>query len=529
MSIEATYRGLVDPSQRSLAALWVWLAIAVSLCTLAFSDGLLFLIVKWGNREEYSHAYLIPAISLWLLWTRRSALLAALGAPAMSGVAVLFLSLNMLVFGEIGGITLFVQVGYLVALVGLTLVVGGYSLLRVCLFPIFFLGFAIPLPTIVDAAISWRMQIISSELGVYFIRLFDVPVFLQGNVIDLGEYQLQVVEACSGLRYLYPLLSLGTLAAYFFHAPFWLRGLVVISAIPITIVMNSFRIGVIGLSVDLWGTEMADGALHFFEGWVIFMACAGILTLEIWLIARLFMGKAFFDVVGPQDIHYEQQAGHPVLRNNLAMLISSVVLIAVAYSVILVAAARADQLPERLRFVSFPEKIGHWTSKISYLEPQVKDALLGLDDYILANYSRPETPQINLYIGYYGSQRKEHGPHSPRRCIPGGGWQITDFTRPEFSDEATAVQFPISRAVIERGSQRMLVYYWFEGRGRRSADEYLSKWYIYKDSLTRGRTDGSLVRVMTGITKNETIEASERRLQQFIKQLLPHFEKFLPS
>ena len=91
-----------------------------------------------------------------------------------------------------------------------------------------------------------------------FIRLFGVPVYLTGNVIDLGNYKLQVVEACSGLRYLYPLLSLGFLAAYLFQAPIWQRTLVFLSAIPITIVMNSFRIGMVGLLVERWGTAQAE-------------------------------------------------------------------------------------------------------------------------------------------------------------------------------------------------------------------------------------------------------------------------------
>src|SRR6185369_7388713 len=116
--------------------------------------------------------------------------------------------------------------GFLVALLGIVLTVGGPSLLKVTFIPIAFLVFAIPLPYFIDSELSFRLQLISSELGVFFIRLFGVSVYLTGNVIDLGNYKLQVVEACSGLRYLYPLLSLGFLAAYLFQAPLWQRALV---------------------------------------------------------------------------------------------------------------------------------------------------------------------------------------------------------------------------------------------------------------------------------------------------------------
>lgn len=116
--------------------------------------------------------------------------------------------------------------------------------------------------------------------------MFQIPVFLEGNIIDLGVYQLQVVEACSGLRYLFPLMSLGFIAAYFYQAAFWKRAIVFLMTIPITILMNSFRIGVIGVMVDNWGISMAEGFLHDFEGWIIFMACAAIL-----FFAGRFAGK----------------------------------------------------------------------------------------------------------------------------------------------------------------------------------------------------------------------------------------------
>src|SRR6185312_17264866 len=149
------------------------------------------------------------------------------------------------------------------------------------------------------------LQLISSQLGVLFIRAFQIPVFLEGNVIDLGVYKLQVVDACSGLRYLYPLLSLGFLAAYLFQAPIWQRVVVFLSTIPITIVMNSLRIGIVGILVNHFGPQDADGFLHMFEGWIIFIACAAVLVAEMALLARFGSPgkpKGFFDVFYPPKV-----------------------------------------------------------------------------------------------------------------------------------------------------------------------------------------------------------------------------------
>ena len=153
--------------------------------------------------------------------------------------------------------------------------------------PLVFLVFMIPLPDFLQIKLSAQMQLISSVLGVALIRLMDISVFLEGNLIDLGAYKLQVAEACSGLRYLFPLMSFGFLIAYLYNAPVWRRAVVFLSTIPITILMNSFRVGVIGILVEYYGVEMAEGFLHDFEGWVVFMLCCATLFLEIWGLDRL--------------------------------------------------------------------------------------------------------------------------------------------------------------------------------------------------------------------------------------------------
>ena len=210
------------------------------------------------------------------------------------------------------------QLAFIVVLLGITLAVGGFSLLRAAFFPIIFLTFAIPLPYFVDANLSLSLQLISSQLGVFFIRLFGIPVYLDGNLIDLGNYKLQVVDACSGLRYLFPLFSLSFLAAYLFNAPIWQRALILFSSIPITVAMNGFRIGIVGLTMDRWGPRMADGALHFFEGWIIFVASALLLALEAYLLA-LLIGQTFLrNLPRPRKrsrfpaSSEQESAGHPM-------------------------------------------------------------------------------------------------------------------------------------------------------------------------------------------------------------------------
>ncbi len=501
------------------------LAIAAVLVSLvAFGPALLELINRWNTQEEYSHGFLIPVVAAWLLWTRRDALRASVGRPSLAGPALILLAFAMHIVGELGAIWILSQVGFVLALIGIVLAIGGYSLLRVAFIPIVYLLFAIPLPYFIDAVLTLKLQLISSQLGVFFIRLFQIPVYLDGNIIDMGVYKLQVVEACSGLRYLYPLLSLSFLAAYLFNGRWWQRTLVFLSGIPIAIGMNGFRIGLVGFLVDRWGTEMAEGALHFFEGWVIFLACSALLAGEIYLLARL-SGQRFFDVFHLPNVKAASTNVKPVKPLRQVPLVAALSLLCVGGLAVFSISGRTEIIPQRSRFVAFPTRLADWQGHLSSLDVATEQ-FLKVDDYILADYSRPSGKAVNLYVAYYASQRTNESPHSPIVCLPGGGWLITLLERKTFA--SAGAEYPYNRVIIQNGSSRDLVYYWFDERGRAVADEYLAKWYLLANSITKNRTDGALIRLITSINPDEPEADADRRLQSFMQVALPRLTDYLP-
>jgi exosortase D (VPLPA-CTERM-specific) len=504
------------------ASLFVCVLVVTGL--VGFSGALFELVRRWTMQEEYSHGFLVPLVAAWLLWTRRNALLASIGRPSWTGAVLILLAMALHVTGELSAIFILSQLAFIVALLGITLGIGGFSLLRVTFVPIIFLIFAIPLPYFIDASLSLQLQLISSQLGVFFVRLFQIPVYLDGNIIDLGTYKLQVVDACSGLRYLFPLLSLSFLAAYVFHAPLWQRAVVLCSSIPITIAMNGFRIGMVGVTVDRWGPRMAEGVLHFFEGWIIFVACAFLLTAEVYLLARI-SGRGFFEsVYAPaaavrSSAELEPESTGRMARAACLFLMGAIVLIGFLIS------NRSEVIPERNRFVTFPVTLGEWQGRTSLLDPQVEHGL-ALEDYILSDYSKPDGKAVNLYVAYYASQRKGESPHSPLVCVPGDGWLITNFERTSYGLGAGQ---PLNRATIERNGSKQIVYYWYEERGRRIASEYWSKWYLLADAITKNRSDGALVRLITSVLPGELERDADNRLQLFMQDLLPNLSGYLPS
>lgn len=120
-------------------------------------------------------------------------------------------------------------------------------------------------------------------------------------------------------------------------------------------------------------------------------------------------------------------------------------------------------------------------------------------------------------------------PHSPQVCIPGDGWQIVDFKRSTYVDQESGITVPFNRVVIERATRRQIVYYWFEQRGRRVANEYVSKWQLLADTVYLNRTDGALIRLTTPLYSGEIDEDGDKRLREYIRELLPRMTRFLPS
>ena len=526
-------------SSRLNGSLFLWLLLAV-LCAVAavgFADGIAKLFDLW-KKEEYSHGYLLVFVTAFFIWMRREELVssATRGLGNWFGLALAASGMLALLAGQMSTLHIIEHYGILLVVFGVSFALVGFGGMRVIWAPLLLLAFAIPLPNFLYQNLSSQLQLISSQLGVFVIRFFDIPVYLQGNVIDLGIYKLQVVEACSGLRYLFPLMSFGYICAYLYRGPVWHRAIALLSTIPITVLMNSFRIGVIGVLVDRWGIEMAEGFLHDFEGWIVFMACTAVLIGELWLLNRFarrnpppFQSVFGLDLASGGKKVKERDAGQrSTLSATPALLASAVVVILGAVS----AAAlgeREEVIPDRTTFNRFPLSLGGWQGQENTLEQRYINALK-FSDYYLADYLSPTGDWVNFYVAYYDSQRSGASAHSPRSCMPGDGWRMLDLQTRDMPGIAVAGQpLSLNRVKIQKGDHRQLVYYWFQQRGRVLTNEYLVKWFLFWDALTRNRTDGALVRFTTPLAPEETWDDADARLQSMVRQVATNIPDYVPG
>lgn len=509
---------------------WGTLAISGMVLIASYSSGLSQMLNGWLNTEEYSHGFLIPLLAAFFIWQKKDRLAKITFRGDWYGVILLIMGISLLVVGELATLFTIIQYGFLLALVGIVLAFVGRAAFKEIWVPLAFLIFMIPLPQFLYGSLSTQLQLISSEIGVLVIRMFGISVNLQGNVIDLGLYKLQVAEACNGLRYLFPLMSVAFLCAYMFKAPFWQRALIFLSSIPITVIMNSIRIGIIGVLVEYWGVGMAEGFLHDFEGWVVFMACMALLLSEMWLLA--YFGKdrrrlkEVFGLVLPAKGSADSATQ---ARSFSKPFVASIAVLSIGAGLSFSLQQRVEEVPQRATFVQFPLSLNQWQGRSDRMEQVYIDALK-FDDYLLADFNSGTNQGINLYMAYYASQRKGESAHSPRSCIPGDGWRIVSLDQQNIEGAVVEGQpLRVNRVEIEKGDYRQLVYYWFQQRGRVVTNEYLVKWFLFWDALTRNRTDGALVRITTSVGPGQDIAEAEQSLKEFARNVSVHLGTFIPG
>ncbi len=508
---------------------WLFLLCSIGISVFIFRDGIEYMVNVWNDKEEFSHGFFIPIISMFLIWQKSDVLRTIEFAGSWMGVATIIVGIVLYGFGELSSLYTIIQYGFIVTITGIVLSLTGREGFKVIWVPIVFLVFMIPLPNFLLFNLSLKLQLISSALGVQLIRLCDISVYLEGNIIDLGSYKLQVVEACSGLRYLFPFMSLSFLFAYLFKGVFWKKVVIFLSSVPITIFMNSFRIGIIGVLVENFGQGAAEGFIHDFEGWAIFMVCMVLLVLEMRLLAWLGPEKKslgdVFSIEYPAPVPSHARILDRKISTS-AWVGGGLLLAATILPGLL--ATPIQQAPSRQDFATFPLEIGPWQGQREIMD-LASQKVLELDDYLLADYRNRITGEIiNYYVAYYASQSKGRSIHSPRSCLPGGGWVVTDLSK-KVLPIGNSGSADVSRVFIQQGDVKQLVYFWTQQRGRILNNEFIIKWYLFWDALTQHRTDGGLIRIVTLLKPSETVDDADKRLSDFAKRVAPINLNYIPD
>ena len=252
-----------------------WLLVAVMIGL--YGPVLVRLVRQWNNDADYSHGFLVPFLSAYLIWQRRDKLAEVDRRPSNWGLIVVVFSLGLLFLGSLGAELFLTRISIIFTICGLIVYFSGWRLLRALAFPLAFLLFAVPIPTLIYNEIVFPLQFIASKFATSVLEMLNLfPIMREGNVLIMPGMRLEVVEACSGIRSLMSLLALAAGYGYLAEKSVPVRWFMFLAMVPLAIVSNGTRVMITALMTNYIGPQAAEGFMHEFSGWVIFVVATAL-------------------------------------------------------------------------------------------------------------------------------------------------------------------------------------------------------------------------------------------------------------
>lgn len=253
----------------------VWFGLLLVLC---YAPVLWRLVQQWDSDPDMGHGFFVPLVAGFIIWQRRSELRVLPTSPNWWGLVIVLYGALQLCIATLGAELFLARTAFVISVIGIVLLLGGTAWVRALAFPLFLLFFMIPIPTVVYNSITFPLQLLASRVSTQALDLMQIPVLREGNVLELAEQKLSVVEACSGIRSLLSLSFLSLVYGYFCESKVWMRVVLFFSTIPIAIVANASRVTLTGVLTE-YKPELAEGFFHTASGWVIFMVALAILVV----------------------------------------------------------------------------------------------------------------------------------------------------------------------------------------------------------------------------------------------------------
>lgn len=284
-------------------------------------------------------------------------------------------------------------------LVSIVLFCYGLDFFKILFLPVLMLGFIIPLPAHVHGPLTISLKLISSKLAAFIVRLAHISIHVEGNIIDLGYTQLQLVDACSGLRYVLPLIALGILCAYFFQRQVWKRVILVFSTLPIAVLMNGLRISITAILSEWANPKLAQGFFHGFSGWLVFLVSFAlligfnfVLNLLPPRVPQKQNRSAKHSNPASKTCEHKKESGGNVVPFAITVGLLSILLLASLSTSAMPRIDLADGIG------AFPLEFKRWKGMSEPVDPErVKRS--GAEESFQATYTNDKNELVSLYIG----------------------------------------------------------------------------------------------------------------------------------
>lgn len=265
----------------------VWSATFAGLILLLYASVLKHLVLQWWTDADYGHGFFVPLFAAYILWRDRDRWTKTGIKPANFGFVVMIGAIGLLILGSLGAELFTSRFSLLVLLAGMILFLAGWKMLRAVFFPLGYLMWMIPIPAILHNQITFPLQLVASRLATSWLELVQIPILRDGNILVMSNYSLEVVEACSGIRSLMTLMALAVAFGYLVSSRRWVRYALALLMVPIAIFTNAIRIMAAGTLARHFGPATAEGFLHQFSGWAIFLVALLLMLGSYWILRRI--------------------------------------------------------------------------------------------------------------------------------------------------------------------------------------------------------------------------------------------------
>jgi exosortase D (VPLPA-CTERM-specific) len=507
----------------------------------------------WWIDENYSHGLFMPFVIGYIIWLEFGNIRNTPKKPTlMLGFAIILFALVMFLAGNLGAELFTQRLSFVLILAGIVVYFFGFRILQKLTAPFALLLLAIPIPQLILNKIAFPLQMWASQFADSGIKLFNILSVRKGNIIEILPrganqiVQLEVVEACSGIRSLMTLIALALILGYFTRerrknitdkwfefikdSDFWRIVILMFSAIPIALLTNAVRVMTTGIMTYHFGIQAAVGFWHELAGWLVYIVAVGLMLSVNFLLKSLIrkyagtklktenQSTAYTDIYEFKTEEVTNRKLHTA--NSFYLLVT--VLVCGGIFINWFAQVGESQIA-RQSLHEIPAELGEWRQRGNDIRfDAATESVLRASDYMMRDYSLLGKT-ANLYIGYYASQRSGATYHSPQNCLPGTGWEMRTPQLVEIKTPAGR-SFMANSYIVQNGRNREILIYWYQGRGRVNASEYQDKIHMILDSVLKRRSDGAMVRVMVPTGENESRSLQEAvDLASIVTDLLPPF------
>jgi EpsI family protein len=452
-------------------------AVVTAALLFAHAAALSSMVDTWNVSPMYSYGFTVPAISAFLLWSRRDALARLTPRPGwMPGAPVVAAGVLLAIAARAVGIHVLDQIAFVVSLAGAVLVLFGTAYVKVAWAALAYLLLMIPVWDGFTEQLHAPFQMRSAEIGIWMLQLVGIPAHREGTFISLPNLVMEVQRACSGVNYLVAVFALGLPLAYLYLHGIWRRVALLVSALLIAALSNGLRVAMIGVLAYYEIGSPLHGPFHVLHG--LFVAGIGYVVLFVGL--RLLSTRDAR--ARPAPVKSLPQGGRFVSRGAAFALI--LVFVGVGSNVL-------ARTPQRVTLAgdltAFPLQLGDWTA--SSVPVSGRDAAThawpGADVSLRRRYLRADGARVDVYVGYFASQA--------------AGKQLASYLATDIHNRAE--QIPVGAG--ESGAFEVNfvpatgdtgdTLFWYDLDAGPEASRYAVKARTIWNSMVSGRTNGAVV------------------------------------